>query len=89
MHWFRTARLRKVRMRLASNEFLFNVVEDPLERANLKNRRPDAFRRMVAAYEEWNATMLPDRDDVFSGPLGYADELADHYGVQRPRPAGK
>jgi hypothetical protein len=37
----------------------------------------------VQAYEEWNATMLPDRDDIRSGPLGYADELADHVGVQR------
>ena len=76
-------------LRIAGNEFLFNVAEDPLERANLKNRQPDAFRRMAAAYEEWNATMLPDRDDVFSGPLGYGDELADHYGIQRQRPAGK
>ena len=76
-------------LRIAGNEFLFNVVEDPLERANLKNRQPDAFQRMVAAYEEWNATMLPDKDDVFSGPLGSADELADHYGVQRKPPSGR
>jgi arylsulfatase A-like enzyme len=70
-------------LRIAANEFLFNVADDPLERANLKERRPDAFRRMAQAYEEWNATMLPDRDDIRSGPLGYADELADHIGVQR------
>jgi arylsulfatase A-like enzyme len=72
-------------LRIAGNEFLFNVVDDPLERANLKDRQPDVFRRMVAAYEEWNATMLPDASDVSSGPLGYADELADHFGVTRPR----
>ena len=70
-------------LRIAGNEFLFNVAADPLERANLKERQPDVFKRMVQAYEEWNATMLPDRDDISSRPLGYADELADHVGVQR------
>jgi hypothetical protein len=40
---------------------------------------------MVAAYEEWNATMLPDQDGVASGPLGFADDLADHFGIERPR----
>jgi hypothetical protein len=25
----------------------------------------------------------PDRDDIGSEPLGYADELAHHFGVQR------
>ena len=70
-------------LRVAGNEFLFNVADDPLERANLKARQPDVFKRMVQSYEEWNATMLPDQGDVSSGPLGYADELADHAGVQR------
>jgi arylsulfatase A-like enzyme len=70
-------------LRIAGNEFLFNVVDDPLERANLKERQPEVFKRMVQDYAEWNATMLPDRNDIGSGPLGYADELADHVGVQR------
>jgi arylsulfatase A-like enzyme len=70
-------------LRIAGNEFLFNVADDPLERANLKERQPDVFKRMVQAYEEWNATMLPDRDDIRSTTLGFADELADHVGVQR------
>ena len=72
-------------LKIAENEFLFNVVEDPLERADLKKRQPEVFRRMAQAWEEWNATMLPDRDDITSGPAGYADELADHFGVRRPK----
>ena len=72
-------------LRIGANEFLFNVADDPLERANLKNRQPDDFKRMVASWEEWNSTMLPDRNDVRSSPLGYADDLADHFGVERPR----
>jgi len=70
-------------LRIAGNEFLFNVADDPLERANLKQRNPDVYRRLVADYEAWNATMLPDSPDISTGPLGYSDELADHFGVQR------
>ena len=72
-------------LKIAGNEFLFNVVDDPLERANLKDRQPDVFKKLKQAYDEWNATMLPDRNDVSSGPLGYADQLADHFGVTRPK----
>jgi len=72
-------------LRIDGNEFLFNVVEDPLERANLKARQPDVFQRMVREYEAWNATMLPDVNHVNSGPLGFADQLADHFGVRRPQ----
>ena len=71
-------------LRISGNEFLFNVFEDPLERANLKNRQPEVFQRMLKDYEAWDATMLPDMNGVNTSPLGYADELADHYGVQRP-----
>jgi arylsulfatase A-like enzyme len=70
-------------LRIGGNEFLFNVVDDPLERANLKQRRPEVFERMLHDYEIWNRSMLPDRNDIGSGPLGFADELADHYGVQQ------
>jgi len=74
-------------LRIDGNEFLFNVVEDPLERANLKMRQPEVFERMARAWETWSATMLPESPDVNSGPLGYADQLADHFGVRRaPRP---
>jgi arylsulfatase A-like enzyme len=76
-------------LKIAGNEFLFNVAEDPLERANLRMRQPDVFKRMVQAYEEWNATMLADRNDISSGPLGYADELADHFGMQRKEGTGR
>lgn len=76
-------------LRIAGNEFLFNVADDPLERADLKQRQPEVFKRMAQAYDEWNATMLPDVNDISSGPLGYADELADHFGVQRKDGAGR
>ena len=46
-------------LKLNDNTFLFNVVEDPLERANLKNHQPDVYQRLVDDYNEWETTMLP------------------------------
>jgi hypothetical protein len=66
---------------IAGNTFLFNVVADPLERANLKNREPEIYQRLIAEYEAWNATMLPiDPKSSTGGFTG--DKLADHYNNQ-------
>jgi arylsulfatase A-like enzyme len=69
-------------LKILDNTFLFNVVEDPMERANLKVRRKDVYDRIVAEWHEWNSTMLPEIDDSstrnFTG-----DELADHIGTQK------
>ena len=46
-------------LKIQKNTFLFNVVDDPRERANLKDRRRDIFDRMVAEWHAWDATMLP------------------------------
>ena len=70
-------------LRLAGNEFLFDVVNDPRERANLKHRRQDVFDRLKSEWESWNATMLPERarPATYSNP---GEFLADHYGVANP-----
>src|SRR5262249_21257974 len=39
--------------------FLFDVAQDPMERANLKVRHKDVYARLVVAWHAWNATMLP------------------------------
>jgi len=69
-------------LKIRENTFLFNVVEDPLERANLKNRQPEVYRRLVQDYENWNATMLPAQPRPNGGFT--ADVLADHFGNERP-----
>jgi arylsulfatase A-like enzyme len=68
-------------LQIAGNTFLFNVVTDPLERANLKNRQPEVYKRLVAEYEAWNATMLPE-DPAVSSSSFTGSQLADHYGVK-------
>jgi len=67
-------------LKILDNTFLFDVVEDPLERANLKQRHPDVYERLVATWQSWNETMLPL--DPKSYTLGFTGaELADHFGA--------
>ena len=47
-------------LKILDHTFLFDVVADPLERANLKERRKDDYQRLVRQWLAWNATMLPE-----------------------------
>jgi len=69
-------------LKILDNAFLFDVVCDPMERANLKERRKDVYDRLVAEWEEWNASMLPLDPQSFTHGFTGA-ELADHFGVTR------
>ena len=67
-------------LKLRQNTFLFDVVADPLERANLKGRMPGLYADIEAAWLRWNATMLPEINASFTE--GYTGaQLADHFGV--------
>ena len=67
-------------LKIRDNSFLFNVVEDPRERANLKDRLPDIFGRMVSAWEAWNDGMLPEDPGSFAESYTAA-QLADKIGM--------
>jgi hypothetical protein len=69
-------------LKILDNTFLFNVVEDPLERANLKDRQKDVYRRLVHEWYEWNASMLPEIKESFTHSFD-GTELADHFGAKR------
>ena len=76
-------------LKINDNTFLFNVVEDPLERANLKDRQPDVYQRLLQDYQEWQTTMLPL--DPAAATYGFhPNQLADHYNPQAvpPSPGG-
>jgi|KBSSwiStaDraftv2_1062776.scaffolds.fasta_scaffold168525_2 arylsulfatase A-like enzyme len=73
-------------LRIAGNEFLFDVVQDPRERANLKDRRKDVFDRMKSDWEVWNGTMLEERSQPATH-INAGNSMADHYGVVNPAPA--
>ena len=69
-------------LKMRDNTFLFNVVDDPMERANLKDRRKEVYDRLVAEWLDWNATMLPEIDDSNTNSFT-ADQLADHIGARK------
>jgi arylsulfatase A-like enzyme len=64
-------------LKIAGNTFLFNVVDDPLERANLRSRFPEIYQRMTAEWTAWNKTMLPESPDSMTYNNTGA-EWADH-----------
>ena len=77
-------------LKINGNTFLFDVVADPLERANLKDRRPEDYKRLVQSYEEWQSTMLP-LDPAASTYSFTPSQMADHYSpeVRPAQPAAK
>src|SRR5712664_5079 len=70
-------------LKILDNTFLFNVVEDPLERANLKERQKDVYHRIVREWYDWNASMLPEIKESFTGSFD-GQQLADHFGAKKP-----
>jgi arylsulfatase A-like enzyme len=65
-------------LKINDNEFLFDVLRDPRERANLKQREPATFARLRALWEQWNGEQLPITPEVFSHGLS-PDIQADRY----------
>lgn len=65
-------------LKIAGHEYLFNLADDPMERANLKKRDPERFTRMKKAWSDWNATMLPlDPEASSHGFTG--EDFAERY----------
>ncbi len=67
-------------LQMGPNAFLIDVVADPMERANLKDRQAGTFNALRHEWRHWNDTMLPP--DPQAGRHGFtADKLAEYYGV--------
>jgi arylsulfatase A-like enzyme len=69
-------------LKIQENTFLFNVVDDPMERANLRDRQRDIYDRMVAEWNAWDAGMLPEVRESFTEQFTAAT-LADHIGARQ------
>ena len=67
-------------LKIRDNEYLFNVVDDPRERANLKERQRATFARLTAEWAAWNAAMLREIPNSF-GESFTAAHYADHIGL--------
>ena len=73
-------------LKINDNTFLFNVVDDPLERANLKDHQPEVYKKLVQDYDEWQTTMLPLDPAAFTYGF-HPNQLADHYSPEAIPPA--
>ncbi len=51
---------------IGGEEYLFDIVADPLERANLSQREKPVFEGLRDQWRKWNATMLPYPAKSFS-----------------------
>lgn len=71
-------------LKINENEFLFDVVADPLERANLRARMPERFAEMKAAWERWDAGMLHDPNAPSAGNT--PQYWPDHFNSPPPSP---
>ena len=69
-------------LKINDNEFLFNVVDDVRERANLRDCYPELFQRLQQQWEAWNSQQLPITDAVYSGSVT-PDTQADRYVPER------
>ena len=71
-------------LKINANEFLFNVVDDVRERANLRDRYPEVWQRLRQQWEDWNSQQLPMTDAVYSGSIS-PETQADRYVPERLR----
>ena len=69
-------------LKINEHEFLFDVVSDTLERANLKDKLPEVFARLRQKWEDWNAQFIPITDEVFTHGVT-PDVQADRYQAER------
>ncbi|MGQ2933917.1 MAG: sulfatase-like hydrolase/transferase [Sphingopyxis sp.] len=68
-------------LKINGNEFLFDVVQDPLERGNLRARNPGLFDDLKRRWEHWNETMLPFDEKSYSHGFS-GKNMADRFGVE-------
>ena len=78
-------------LQINDNEFLFQVVDDPRERANLRERQPEVFARLRQRWEDWDREFLAITPETFTHGVT-PDIQADRYvpsRLQRHRPQAK
>lgn len=53
-------------LRIGGKDYLFDVVVDQHERANLKDKHPEVIARLKADWTAWNSQMLPYPEGSYS-----------------------
>ena len=71
-------------LKIRENSFLFNLADDPMERANLRDRHRDVFDRLAHEWDQWNNGMLAEVPESFTVEWP-SSNMADRYGIP-PKP---
>ena len=81
-------------LKILDNTFLFDVVQDPMERANLKDRHRDVYDRLVGQWNEWMRRCcrsirkaLPSASPEISSPTITASRRVPDHLTTAPEPA--
>lgn len=69
-------------LKINDHEFLFDLLGDARERANLREREPALFARLKRQWEAWDKEQLPITDHVYSHGVT-PDVQADRYVPER------
>ena len=69
-------------LKILDSTFLFNVVDDPMERANLKERRKHITSGSSRTGTPGTPAYCPEVDESQTGGFT-GDQLADHIGAKR------
>jgi arylsulfatase A-like enzyme len=69
-------------LKIGPNAFLFDIMNDPMERANLIGRYPEKFKAITDKWMAWNAGMLPEIPESYTH-ANDGSEWADH--VRTPK----
>ncbi len=51
-------------LEMDGHRYLFNVTQDPRERANLRDRQPQRLQAMMERWRAWDASLPPIPDDA-------------------------
>lgn len=80
-HGQQAARLGKWKyLQIGGHSFLFDIIADPLERGNLKDREPAIFAQLEQSWQRWNADMLTYPPD--SNSSGFTGRtMAERFGI--------
>lgn len=71
-------------LKIAGNEFLFNLAEDVRERANYATRNPEMFNQLKQQWEAWDKTMLAIPQEASTHVVD-GKAQADRHGVVSAR----
>ena len=53
-------------LRIGDEEYLFNLADDPRERARLQSKKPGKLAELRTLFGDWNSEMLPYPEESFS-----------------------